>query len=267
MENDIKTTKPKSDFDLFVRKFYYQSLDKKTKETSGIIADDGCYELIFIKEKNVCLEYSKIKKTQLPSCFTLHKIMPPFRFEFYEKLTVFGVKLQPWANSLIIPNNLPEGVLNLQIIYNPSIDLFHKNLFNQENFETMVEMSYSFLFSNKIKIDNEILFIKSVCEKIYSTNGNISVQDLSLQFRVNRQKLNRKFKTHVKYNLKYFIKLIRMRAIIKYKIKNIEVTLTQAAYQFGYYDQAHFINDFKKICGTTPSSFIKDNSYSFNDLR
>ena len=263
----IKTATPKSDFDFFVRKLYYQSLDKKINETSGIIADDGCYELMFIKEKSVCLEHDKVKKTQIPNCFTLHKIMPPFRFEFSEKLTVFGVKLQPWANSLIIPNNFPEGILNLQLVFNPSINLFHKDLFNQESFEAMVEMSCNFLFSNKIKIDNEILLIKSVCEEIYSTNGNISVQNLSLQFRVNRQKLNKTFKKHVKYNLKYFIKLIRMRAIIKYKIMNIEVTLTQAAHLFGYFDQAHFINDFKKICGTTPSSFIKDNSYSFNDIR
>ena len=263
----IKTAKPKSDFDFFVRQFYYQSLDKKLNETSGIIADDGCYELMFIKEKSVCLEHDKVKKTQIPNCFTLHKIMPPFRFEFSEKLTVFGVKLQPWVNSLIIPNNLPAGILNLQVTYNPSINLLHKDLFDQENFKSMVELSCNYLFSNKIKIDDEILFVKNICEEIYSVNGNISVQNLSLQFRVSRQKLNRIFKTHVKYNLKYFINLIRMRAIIKYKIMNIKVTLTQAAYQFGYFDQAHFINDFKKICGTTPSSFIKKNSYSFNDIR
>ena len=36
--------------------------------------------------------------------------------------------------------------------------------------------------------------------------------------------------------------------------------LTQAGLQAGYYDQSHFINEFKQFSSVTPGRFIKNNS-------
>jgi len=35
--------------------------------------------------------------------------------------------------------------------------------------------------------------------------------------------------------------------------------LTDLAYENGYYDQAHFIKDFKAFTGMSPKQFFKDN--------
>jgi len=35
--------------------------------------------------------------------------------------------------------------------------------------------------------------------------------------------------------------------------------LTSLAYENGYYDQAHFIKDFKEFTGISPKSFFSDN--------
>jgi AraC-like DNA-binding protein len=38
-------------------------------------------------------------------------------------------------------------------------------------------------------------------------------------------------------------------------------TLTDAAYQAGYFDQSHFIKDFRLFTGRTPKDFFSDFQY------
>jgi AraC-like DNA-binding protein len=35
-------------------------------------------------------------------------------------------------------------------------------------------------------------------------------------------------------------------------------SMADLAYEFNYYDQSHFINDFKRFIGLTPMLYIKD---------
>jgi len=51
---------------------------------------------------------------------------------------------------------------------------------------------------------------------------------------------------------------VRIVAVIKHKIKHPELAYTALSYEFGYFDQSHFNNDFKRICGVSPSKFFKE---------
>jgi len=42
--------------------------------------------------------------------------------------------------------------------------------------------------------------------------------------------------------------------------------LTKIAYESDYYDQAHFIKDFKKFTGTTPKEFLKDDNMALSAI-
>ncbi len=55
---------------------------------------------------------------------------------------------------------------------------------------------------------------------------------------------------------KQFIKIVRFQNILNtFSVAN-SVSLTEIAYASGYFDQAHFIKDFKSFSGYTPKDFF-----------
>ena len=101
-------------------------------------------------------------------------------------------------------------------------------------------------------------FVKALCLYIYDKEGVLTVNDLSAVFNKSRQYLNKVFKQEVMYGLKKFIITVRILALVKYKVKNTDISLTQLSYAYGYFDQSHFIRDFKNVCGVTPRHFFNN---------
>ena len=100
--------------------------------------------------------------------------------------------------------------------------------------------------------------MKQLCEEIYERNGMVSVHELSEKFEINRQLLNKIFKAHVNYTLKKFIITVRILRFAKFRINNPDNSLTEVSLEFGYFDQAHFNYDFKRISGASPSEFFNN---------
>lgn len=65
----------------------------------------------------------------------------------------------------------------------------------------------------------------------------------------------RRFTEEVGLSPKLFIRLARLHAATRFKLANPEATLTRVSSRF-YYDQPHFVRDFKAITGMTPGAFF-----------
>lgn len=245
-----------------VRSFYYVEFDQAKKTNSGVIIDDSCYELMFVKEKNVKLVDGDNVTHSIPPCYTLNNLKNPFRFEFPESFSSFCIKLQPWMNTTFVPTKQSQ-LLDLNLLYPKYMDQLHQDLFNANTVEEMAEYAEQFLLAIDIRPNKDTELIKNICQLIYLKQGNITVNEIAEQYNIYRQKLNALFKQEVKYTLKTFINNIRIRACLKYKLQNPEVLLTEIGHQFGYFDQAHFIRSFKSACGITPSEYVKTPGYSF----
>ncbi|TVQ07363.1 MAG: AraC family transcriptional regulator [Bacteroidetes bacterium] len=86
--------------------------------------------------------------------------------------------------------------------------------------------------------------------------GQISALALSEQLCVTPKTLERKFARLVGKTPKQFIKIIRFQEVMK-SLSGVQPgLLTQHALSNGYFDQAHFIKDFKTYSGYTPKELI-----------
>ncbi|MBN1118667.1 MAG: AraC family transcriptional regulator, partial [Bacteroidales bacterium] len=67
--------------------------------------------------------------------------------------------------------------------------------------------------------------------------------------------LERKFAKYLGKTTKQLIKLIRFQEVLHDFGCTNELNLTEHAYNNGYFDQSHFIHDFKSYTGYTPKEF------------
>lgn len=101
--------------------------------------------------------------------------------------------------------------------------------------------------------------VQSTIDTILTANGQISIGELSKQTNINRRQLERKFSSAVGLSPKQLSKTVRLQATLKLLLNKEYTTLTELAHESEYYDQAHFIKDFKEFTGLTPKEFYGEN--------
>jgi|SRR5664279_1145770 len=86
--------------------------------------------------------------------------------------------------------------------------------------------------------------------------GNITVRELSLATFTTKRTLERWFQEQVGLHPKAFSRLVRFNGVIRYVESNLNVKWRQLADAFGYYDQSHFIHEFKSLTGGLPQDYF-----------
>ncbi|MCP4131022.1 MAG: AraC family transcriptional regulator [bacterium] len=89
-----------------------------------------------------------------------------------------------------------------------------------------------------------------------SKNKFISINQYCNEFGINQRRLERNFNKYIGMTPKQFQKSNRFQNMMDKLILNKYPDLIDLAYDRGYYDQAHFIHDFKTYTGESPKQFM-----------
>lgn len=117
-----------------------------------------------------------------------------------------------------------------------------------------ISIAERFLLSKLRPASNDIL-INYAIAKITSSHGTIHIRELLADLPISRDPFEKRFRRLVGTSPKQYASLIRMRHVID-SYTSIH-SLTDTAHGAGYFDQAHFIKDFKVFTGETPLAFFK----------
>ncbi|HVB03384.1 MAG TPA: helix-turn-helix transcriptional regulator [Chitinophagaceae bacterium] len=89
---------------------------------------------------------------------------------------------------------------------------------------------------------------------IHKSRGNIRIGDLAERLHISQSPLEKRFRKAVGASPKKFASIVRLKNVVsQYDPHN---SLTELGYEAGFYDQAHFIKEFKTFTGDTPESFF-----------
>jgi AraC-like DNA-binding protein len=98
---------------------------------------------------------------------------------------------------------------------------------------------------------------KTLCDYIIQTKGLTSRQQLSDLFGLSENYIHKMFYTKLGLSIKPFAQLVRISSILEDIYRGQEKDYFEILVKYGYFDQAHFIKDFKKLTGKTPSRYFR----------
>ena len=97
--------------------------------------------------------------------------------------------------------------------------------------------------------------VLAAMERIHVAKGMIRIKNLADTFCISQDAFEKRFRRVVGVSPKQFSYIIRMRSILGSGLN--KQTLTETAFNAGYFDQSHFNKDFKLFTGQTPTDFLK----------
>lgn len=138
--------------------------------------------------------------------------------------------------------------------YYPNIDQMLSVLDNW-----LLEMA----LSSKSRVRSELNF---ALQLINETNGLIDIVQLRDKVGMARASFQNYFKEQVGVSPKMYSRIVRANAMYKQLNQTATKDWQQIISDFEYFDQAHFIKDFKHFFGSAPSQLFQQNQ-SNNDFR
>jgi AraC-like DNA-binding protein len=157
---------------------------------------------------------------------------------------------------------LNENLSLHNLINNEAIELEDK-LFNSPNNTQRITLLENFLIKRLITFgegfavhNNEFERVEHAIKIIENSKGQIKAQDIAHEVCWGIKQFERTFSKYVGINPKNYASIVRFQNVIQTKGKNKNSSMFQLAFDNGYFDQSHFIHDFKSLTGICPKVFF-----------
>lgn len=115
-----------------------------------------------------------------------------------------------------------------------------------------IQIIEQFLISQLKDIQSDKLIIEAV-KLIYESKGAMKISDLGKKLFISQSPLEKRFRKLVGTSPKKFASIVRFNIVLN-DISRSKL-LMEICYENNFFDQAHFIKDFKQYTGDTPENF------------
>lgn len=135
-------------------------------------------------------------------------------------------------------------------------DALERAIFEATDTPQRIQLIEAFLL-NKLKEKSTISHIvQSTVDMLLQSHGSTPINTLVEDDTAKRRQLERHFRKQIGISPKQLSKAVRLQATLHRLLNKEAATLTDIAYENEYFDQNHFIKDFKELVGVTPKGYL-----------
>ncbi len=226
------------------------------KDSHSLVIPDTCMDIIFK------INYTKNKYDEYFCTIDKHSYQSKIKITT-DLTATFAIRFYAWSAILFCEQDFKN---NKRL----SVEEFSKKLkadlepmlFDAVNIQDKIELAEKFLLKrlNKNRINHN--FLNSIYYMIYNC-GRAKIRDVCSYSVISEKQIERLFKESMGISPKTFSSLIRYQLLWQDMILSKNYNALDAVEKYGYTDQAHLLNDFKKRHLLPPKEAIK---YAMSDF-
>lgn len=234
--------------DIRLQNYIYCYWQLKTTETLSEpfiyrVVADGCIDIFFElnnPKDNFVMGFCK-KFTEFPLDNSFHYI---------------GVRFLPTMFPQLFRINASELSNRFEQLGNvvPKVSTFITDNFHHQLTSEQIQKTFDSYFISLIEnttFDNDSRLYNAI-GKILNEFGVVNIEK-DLDTGISQRQLRRLFEFYIGDTAKTFAKVVRFQNILRAKPSQQSLRQNKLFFDIGYYDQAHFIKEFKNFYGVTPS--------------
>ena len=146
-------------------------------------------------------------------------------------------------------------------ILGKAVEYFHEELLGAVHLRDMALLADKFLIGILKKMNQ--MYINDGISKIsfllLTTFNTVNITEYASLANMSMRNFERRFTEQVGTSPKLFCRLVRFNTAMQLKMAHPKKSWTEIAYECGYFDQMHFIKDFKEFTNQSPIMFFNAN--------
>ncbi|MGB5820992.1 MAG: helix-turn-helix domain-containing protein [Saonia sp.] len=251
---------PCTDLKTYISYYWYMENGENEEQVHpDLLIPDGYPEIIFILEgsyyKRPLADESQITSVYSSSVIGIQN--KSLLVKRVGKVKLFGIKFKPMGFYRFFGQMAVRtfgDTLVLTEFNVPYLLELEQTLKNKDSSDNAVALINGTLRAHisRIKYSKKEAIVQECIHGILSTKGNITLDELSKNIKKGKRQIQRYFKECVGISPKKFSNLIRFKSV--YKKNVLSDTSLGHFFDHGYFDQSHFIKDFRVNLGLTPSN-------------
>ncbi|MEM9546831.1 MAG: helix-turn-helix transcriptional regulator [Bacteroidota bacterium] len=165
------------------------------------------------------------------------------------------VEFKPNTAKYFIPEKLnlfQNAVVDIHELWGNDATTLTNKIDLEKKDELKINLIENFLlqqFSNSY-----ISIIDKALNEIFNSKGFTRIEELSKKAWLSKAQFRKRFNEEIGISPIRYSKIVRVNTAVE-MMKTNAYSMTDISYSMGYFDQAHFIKDFKSVVGVSPNQY------------
>lgn len=173
---------------------------------------------------------------------------------------VFGVKFRPGGFQPFVRGSvsrLTGREMPIAEVFGPEGERFERSVLDAGEDTRRVALAEAFLRERLPAPDPNVVLAGRIVDHAERSRAILRVEDLAGWSGLSTRALQRLFSRYVGVGPKWVIRRYRLHEALELLARGEPVDWPSVGASLGYFDQAHFINDFKALVGRTPAEYAR----------
>ncbi len=261
---------PHTDLAEFVQLIWTIESDEETDHFSKEqILPDGMVEVVFHYRDPFVTHQADGTSYVQPASFAISQMRKFIEIESNGSIGLIAARFFPWGAYHFFDTPIKsflDGFVSTDVLWKTTHRQIAEQIRTATSHQNRLLCVEQFLLSRLKEHKRRDTAVDAAIKLCRDQRGQLKVEELCDRVQLSKKQLERRFLESIGTTPKTFCRVSRFLDVCHHLRDYHHRTLTELTQKCGYFDQAHFIKEFKEFSGFTPKQFFERNNVVFADI-